>query len=157
MSGFVRVPTGKLPRNICSSNLKGWSSDTTANSRAFVYVCAYMMPPSRNFKKTHSGFTCVNYSVFSFIGVNLSFLSNVNFFLLSCLVYKMRQWHACSLFITDLLVLVFFKLFADNIFRPLLLSINHRDKSGNKLLITQKCMHLLSTTQNNCIKWTIKG
>ena len=31
---------GKQLSHICSSNLKGWSSDVIANSRAFVYFCA---------------------------------------------------------------------------------------------------------------------
>ena len=40
---FVRMPTVTNWAKFAVQNLKGWSSDTTANSRAFVYFRAYIM------------------------------------------------------------------------------------------------------------------
>ena len=40
---------GKRLSQICSLNIKRWSSDTIANSRAFVYFRASIVRPSRNF------------------------------------------------------------------------------------------------------------
>ena len=37
---------------ICSSDLKGWSSNPIANSWAFVYFHASVMCPSRNFENS---------------------------------------------------------------------------------------------------------
>ena len=43
---------GKRLSQICSSNFKGWSSDAIANSRPFVYCCASIACPSRNFENS---------------------------------------------------------------------------------------------------------
>ena len=37
---------------ISSLNLQGWSSDTTANSRAFVYFHVFTACPSHNFENS---------------------------------------------------------------------------------------------------------
>ena len=41
---------GKWLSQICSSNLKGWSSDAIANSRSFAYLQPSIARPPRNFE-----------------------------------------------------------------------------------------------------------
>ena len=50
--GVCQGAHGKWMRQICSLNLKGWSSDAIANCRAFVYFCASIVCPSRNFENS---------------------------------------------------------------------------------------------------------